>query len=98
MSLPPNRHRPKPEGKAACPRYGGSTSLNPSRRETILTARRDEILSEMRMAPRKTAEVDAVSIGQKSAVKARRAVSAMSREAQQELARRGMATLYQAKL
>ena len=95
MSLPPNRHWPKPEGKAACPRYGG---LNPSRRETILTARRDEILSEMRMAPRKTAEVDAVSIGQKSAVKARRAVSAMSWEAQQELARRGIATLYQAKL
>jgi len=49
----------------------------------------------MRVAPKKTAEVDTVTIGQKAAAKARRAVSAMSREAQQELARQGMARLYQ---
>jgi hypothetical protein len=62
-----------------------------------LTARRDrEILLEMRVAPKKAAEVDTVTIGQKAAAKARRAVSAMSPEAQQELARQGMAKLYQA--
>ncbi len=62
-----------------------------------LTARRDrEILLEMRVAPKKAAEVETVTIGQKAAAKARRAVSAMSPEAQQELARQGMAKLYQA--
>lgn len=50
----------------------------------------------MRVAPKKAAEVDTVTIGQKAAAKARRAVSAMSLEAQQELARQGMAKLYQA--
>jgi hypothetical protein len=50
----------------------------------------------MRETPKKAAEADTVTIGQKAAAKARRAVSAMSREAQQELARQGMARLYQA--
>lgn len=77
---------------------GGLTSQNPSRQGRVnLTARRDkEILSEMRMASKKAAEVDTVTVGQKAAAKARRAVSAMSRETQQELARQGMAKLYQA--
>lgn len=50
----------------------------------------------MRVAPKKTADSDAASFGQKAAAKARRVVSGMSREDQQELARQGMARLYQA--
>jgi len=49
----------------------------------------------MRLAPKNAPEVDAVTIGQKAAANARKAVSGMSPEAQQVFARRGMARLYQ---
>lgn len=49
----------------------------------------------MSVAPKKAVDSDAVSFGQKAAGKARRVVSSMSRQAQQELARQGMARLYQ---
>lgn len=61
-----------------------------------LTERKDkEILCVTRMPPQKKAEVDTVTIVQKATAKARRAVSAMSREAQEESARQGTARLYQ---
>jgi len=50
----------------------------------------------MSVAQKKIPDSDTVTLGQKAAAKARRAVSAMSREAQQELARQGMVRLYQA--
>lgn len=49
----------------------------------------------MPVARKKPVEADAVSFGQKAAAKARKAISAMPREAQQDLARQGMARLYQ---
>lgn len=54
------------------------------------------ILKEMRVASKKVSNPDAVTFGQKAAGKARQAITGLSREAQQDLARQGMAKLYQA--
>ena len=50
----------------------------------------------MRVASKKVSNPDTVTFGQKATSKARQAINELSREAQQDLARQGMARLYQA--